>query len=215
MTKEKIVSKKMSIEVSQDLLKELFELADMPPPTEVEEEKLKEVIEIIKTKLSAAVSLISNSTNPSVAPAVPSNETSTAKPDLAISPGNAKHLNTILVVDDLGIVTVQLQALFKKLGFEVTVSNELFDAIEKYKTQDFGYTVTDLFIPTEREGFLLVDEIKKLSLLCKLNTKIIVMSASNKKEHKEKCLNRGADHYVEKAPGWQQKLSDIVLGKEN
>ena len=126
---------------------------------------------------------------------------------------NSTRPKSVLIVDDLGIITVQLEMLFKKIGFEVTVSKELFDALEKYKTRDFGYAVVDFFIPTEREGIILIDEIKKLSLLCKINTKIIVMSASDKKEHKDKCINRGADHFIEKAQGWQKEIIEICLEK--
>ena len=64
----------------------------------------------------------------------------------------------------------------------------------------------DLFVPTEKEGFLLLDELKKLVLLCKLDTKIVVMTASSKNEYKANCKNRGADYYIEKSQGWQNEL---------
>jgi len=196
------VSEKFSIEIDSDFLKKFFELADMPVPKEVELEKLNNVVEVVKGKLDAITSLVNVSAKDSGN--TPALQTNSAK-----IIDDCPRLKTVLVVDDLGIVTIQLESVLKKLGFEVTVSRELFDAIEKFKAKDFGYTITDLFIPTEREGYILIDEIKKLSLLCKLNTKIIVMSASNKKEHKDSCMNRGAKHYVEKAQGWQQRIAEI------
>lgn len=192
--------KVFSIEVDSKFIDELFGLANLPAPNEIELSALYGVIDTVKQKLDNAV--LSQASQ-----AIPTKEGNPGlSPTSAVS-GNRP--NSILIVDDLGIITYQLEVLFKKLGFDVTISKEMYDAIEKYKTQDFGYTILDLYIPTEREGFLLLDEIKKLSLLCQLNTKIIVMSASAKEEYKEKCLNRGADNFIEKTMGWQKELIEI------
>ena len=197
------MTEKISIEVDSTFLKKYFELADLPVPENPSLNDFNNVADKIKNKFNTIASL------QNISPEINSNSKSSS------SNVNLSNNKNALVVDDLGIVTVQLESILKKIGFEVTVSRELFDAIEKYKTQDFGYAITDLFIPTEREGFVLIDEIKKLSLLCKLNTKIIVMTASSKKEHKDKCLNRGADFFVEKIPGWQKRIAEICLEKEH
>lgn len=201
------MSEKLSIEVDSVFVKKFFELGDKPVPEKIELQELNKVLEIIKNKLTTAASIKNVDLNNS--------KGSTLSEDNILSKveNNSTRPKSVLIVDDLGIITVQLEMLFKKIGFEVTVSKELFDALEKYKTRDFGYAVVDFFIPTEREGFILIDEIKKLSLLCKINTKIIVMSASDKKEHKDKCLNRGADHFIEKAQGWQKEIIEICLGR--
>ena len=197
------MSEKISIELGSDFLEKFFAMAGSSVPEEVKQENLEEGLAKIKKKLDTAAALAAKNsgTSPNV---------SFDSDDLQEIPHSAVG-KTVLVVDDLGIVTVQLEALFKKLGFEVTVSRELFDAIEKYKTQDFDYAIVDLFIPTEREGFILIDEIKKLSLLCKLDTRIVVMSASNKPEHQQKSINKGADIFVEKLQGWQDKIVDFCL----
>lgn len=197
------MSEKFNIEVDSDFIKNFFELGDMPAPDSVTPDSLNKALGKIKTKIATLVS--ANNFNAA--------NNNSAQTQTRPGPENTNHAKNILVVDDLGIVTIQMETVLRKLGFNVTVSKELFDAIEKYKAQDFGYTVIDLFIPTEREGFMLIDEIKKMSLLCKLNTKIIVMTASNKKEHREKCMNRGADYFVEKMPGWQKVISEICTGE--
>jgi CheY-like chemotaxis protein len=200
--KEGNVSDKITIEVGSEFLNKLFGLADMATPAEADEEKLLEAVTTIKGKIDSALALSVSATAKNAGINVPT------------SSGTAENIRKVLIIDDLGIVTVQLESLCKKLGFAATTSRELYDAIDKYKAQDFGYVVADLFIPTEREGFLLVDEIKKISLLCKLNTKIIVMSASSKPEHRDKCLARGANHFVEKAPGWQDKIAECLTSNE-
>lgn len=116
----------------------------------------------------------------------------------------------ILVIDDLGVITYQLSVLFQQANYEVTTSKEIYDAIEKFKKQMFDSVVMDLFIPTEREGFILLEELKKISLSKQKPTKIGVMSASSKKEHKQLCKMKGAEFYIEKIDDWQKELLGII-----
>lgn len=115
----------------------------------------------------------------------------------------------ILIVDDLGVITYQLNVLFRKTGFSTIIAKEIYDAIEKFKKNDVSIVVMDLFIPTEREGFILLDELIKMVKLQANDTKIGVMTASNKKEYKQICLKRGADFFIEKNDTWQKSLVDI------
>jgi len=198
--------KKYTIELDSKFIDNLYGLIDMPSPEEVTLEALNDVVSKIKSKLSnMALSSAGISGNTPKA--------SSISPAAAAQFGDPSRAKTVLIVDDLGIITYQLDILFKKIGFEVVISQEINDAIDKFKKQDFGYAIIDLFIPTEREGFILLDELKKLALLCKLNTKIIVMTASSKLEYQDKCLNRGADFYIEKSPGWQSRIMESCLSK--
>ncbi len=199
-----MTAEKFSIEVDSKFIQNLFGLADMLPPEEVQLDDLHNIVGKIKDKLNNII-MGSSGVTPTQAGGV------TSSSDLPMTEASSDRPKSVLVVDDLGIITYQLEILFKKMGFEVTISQEINDAIEKYKKQDYGYVVIDLFIPTEREGFILLDEIKKLALFCKLNTRIIVMTASSKPEYQTKCLNRGADFYVEKSPGWQKKIMEACL----
>ena len=122
---------------------------------------------------------------------------------------------SILIVDDLGVITFQLSSLLNKLGFNTVSSKEVYDAIDKFKKQDFDMVVMDLFIPTEREGLILFDELKKIANSRSLNTIIGVMSATNKKEHKVICKNKGAEFFIEKVDNWQKILFDTIVGYFN
>jgi len=117
---------------------------------------------------------------------------------------------SILVIDDLGVITYQLSVLFKSMGFEVVMSKEIYDAIEKFKKQTFDLVIMDLFIPTEREGFILLEELKKVAINKQIPVKIGIMSASAKKEHKQLCKMKGAEFYVEKIDDWQKELLNVV-----
>jgi len=116
----------------------------------------------------------------------------------------------ILIIDDLGVITYQLAVLFKKLGFETTSSKEIYDAIEKFKKQDFDLVIMDLYIPTEREGFILLEELKKTAMNKRKPTKIGVMSASSKKEYKQLCKIKGAEFFIEKVDDWQKELLTVI-----
>lgn len=117
---------------------------------------------------------------------------------------------SILIIDDLGVITYQLSVLFQQLSFDVVTSKEIYDAIEKFKKQGFDLVIMDLFIPTEREGFILLEELKKISTSKQKQTKIGVMSASSKKEHKQMCKMKGAEFYVEKVDDWQKELFGVI-----
>ncbi len=118
---------------------------------------------------------------------------------------------TVLIIDDLGVITYQLNVIMQKYGFKTLVSQEIFDALEKFKNKRFDLVVMDLFIPTEREGLMLLNELQKLIKSHNLETKIIIITASNKKEHKKLCMERGVDIYIEKTGNWQEILCNQCL----
>ena len=118
----------------------------------------------------------------------------------------------ILVVDDLGVITYQLKVLLSKLNLEVDCSQEIYDAVNKFKKHKYAYVVMDLFIPTEREGFVLLAELKKLASLYNIKTVIGVITASARKEIEQQCKTRGADFFLEKNNEWQNNLLKIMNG---
>lgn len=126
-----------------------------------------------------------------------------------------QSLDKVLLIDDLGVITYQLEVLFKRIGFAPLVSKEIYDAIDKFKKNEIKIVIMDLFIPTEREGFILLDELIKIIKYNNLNTKIGIITASSKKEHKTTCLNKGANFYMEKTDNWQKILMDICQNTTN
>ena len=121
----------------------------------------------------------------------------------------------ILVVDDLGVITYQLKVLLSKLQLDVDCSQEIYDAVNKFKKRKYAYVVMDLFIPTEREGFILLTELRKLALAYNIKTIIGVITASPRKEIEQQCKARGADFFLEKNNEWQSSLLNIMSGYVN
>ncbi len=116
----------------------------------------------------------------------------------------------ILVVDDLGVITYQLKVLLSKFDLDIDCSQEIYDAVNKFKKRKYEYVIMDLFIPTEREGFILLTELKKLANNYGITSTIGVITASPRKEIEQQCKARGADFFLEKNNDWQNQLCKIM-----
>lgn len=121
----------------------------------------------------------------------------------------------ILIVDDLGVITYQLKVLLSQFDYDIDCSQEIYDAVSKYKKRKYEYVVMDLFIPTEREGFILLTELKKMAAASGVKTVVGVITASPRKEIEQQCKNRGADFFLEKNSDWQNTLFNIMSGYIN
>ncbi len=116
----------------------------------------------------------------------------------------------ILIVDDLGVITYQLKVLLSEFDYDIDCSQEIYDAVNKFKKRNYEYVVMDLFIPTEREGFILLTELKKIAANAGKKTIVGVITASPRKEIEQQCKNRGADFFLEKNSDWQNSLFNIM-----
>ena len=116
----------------------------------------------------------------------------------------------ILVIDDLGVITYQLKVLLSRFEMDIDCSQEIYDAVNKFKKRKYKYVVMDLFIPTEREGFILLTELKKLSESYGTKSIIGVITASPRKEIEQQCRLRGADFFLEKNNEWQSVLLETM-----
>ncbi len=206
----------VNVELDEAFLKKFFALTEKELPNDQEvtmamlRRQLDEVAEAVselKVKLKDASKPTYTPANKGPGPAAGSTENTSFgfEEDTFNLPDKS-----ILIIDDLGVITYQLEVLFKQLKFDVVTSKELYDAIDKFKKQYFDVVVMDLFIPTEREGLILLEELKKISAAKPKPSKIGVMSASSKKEHKQLCKMKGAEFFVEKADDWQKDLCRVV-----
>ena len=116
----------------------------------------------------------------------------------------------MLIVDDLGVITYQLKVLLSQFEIDIDCSQEIYDAVNKFKKRNYSYVVMDLFIPTEREGFILLTELKKMAAAANTKTIIGVITASPRKEIEQQCKARGADFFLEKNNDWQNQLIGIM-----
>lgn len=185
-----------NIDIDDEFINLFYNITNSRPPKEVTLLSLKEqLIEIIDTMKE----LNNNSKKPIFNKALTDN---TTEEDL--------DTPAILVVDDLGVITYQLRVLLSQFDYDVDCSQEIYDAVAKFKKRKYKYIVMDLFIPTEREGFILLTELKKMALANDTNTVIGVITASPRKEIENQCKSRGADFFLEKSSDWQNSLVQIL-----
>ena len=173
-----------TVEISVDLLKELFKALNAEVPENIGEESLLELV--FKLKNKDMTSLESHENN------------------------FVSNTNNILVIDDIGVVTYQLKILLRNLGYNVSVAKDIFSGLNTFVKSNYLFIVMDLFVSTEQEGYTLLNETKKIITKNNLNTKIIVITASSKSENKVKCLNMGADYFIKKDVGWQDRLVELI-----
>lgn len=210
---------KLNIELDEQFLTKFFALTDrvIPDGQEVTLLMLKRQLDEIEDTLiesrNASDIFGVSSNQPADVPASRANKTGDSFSSFDEVCTFNLPKKTILIIDDLGVITYQLSVLFKNLGYETIESKEIYDAIEKFKKQKVDLVLMDLFIPTEREGFILLEELKKTAQNKPTPVKIGIMSASSKKEHKQMCKIKGAEFYVEKVDDWQKELLAVAVKK--
>lgn len=184
------------VDLDDEFLELFFNITNSKAPANVDLLDLKkQLIEIVDTLKE----LNKNAKKPFVSKALGDGE---QEEDMSSS--------AILVVDDLGVITYQLKVLLSKFDLDIDCSQEIYDAVNKFKKRKYQYVVMDLFIPTEREGFILLTELKKIANISGIKTTIGVITASPRKEIEQQCRARGADFFLEKSNDWQNQLCKIM-----
>lgn len=192
-----------NVELDDEFLNLFYNITNSKPPKNIELLDLKkQLINIV----DALKELNENAKKPIMSRAL----SNSIEEQDAESAGPA-----ILVVDDLGVITYQLKVLLSRFEYDVDCSQEIYDAVNKFKKRKYEYVVMDLFIPTEREGFILLTELKKLAASYGKKTVIGVITASPRKEIEQQCRARGADFFLEKNSDWQNSLCNIMDGYIN
>jgi len=192
-----------NIDLDDEFLKLFFSVTNKKTPANLDlramKQQLIEIVDVLRD-------LNENSKKPYKSDALGNNDHEEENAD------EENQGPAILVVDDLGVITYQLKVLLSRFKMEVDCSQEIYDAVNKYKKRKYAYVVMDLFIPTEREGFILLTELKKLAHSYGVNTVIGVITASPRKEIEQQCRLRGADFFLEKNNEWQANLIETMNG---
>ena len=186
------------VELDNEFLELFYNITNSKVPKDVQLVDLKkQLIEIVDTLKD----LNRNSKKPIISKALGNDE-----------PEEDSKGPAILIVDDLGVITYQLKVLLSQFDYDIDCSQEIYDAVNKFKKRKYEYVVMDLFIPTEREGFILLTELRKMASQLGLKTVIGVITASPRKEIEQQCKARGADFFLEKNNDWQNSLCKIMDG---
>ncbi len=187
----------INLDLDEDFLKRFYDLTGDKVPETITIVSLKKQVLNIKERFRT---ILADSSGASAAALDQEDEES-----LSISKSN-----NVLLVDNLGVITYQVQMIMSRLGFQVTATKDVYGALSLFEDKDFDFVLMDLLIPTEREGFILLAELQRIASKKHSNPIIGVMSVAGKKELKSESLEKGADFYLEKSHNWQQRLTDIV-----
>lgn len=217
---------------TQDALNRLMELAELPYRNQlINAQALQEAVQALKgklmqLKLAAPMPSVPKPPMPPDIPEMPAKapmpspaEPAAAAPTAAQSA--APKVSTyhgdksVLIAGQLGIITHQLRQSFTRLGGEVTVANDAHTAIEAYKNKDFGLVIIDLYMPTETEGLRVLEEVRRLSVICKIKTDTIVLSPPSRKDKhmRDLCKSKGATIFLEKNEGWYNLILEYYQGE--
>lgn len=188
----------VNIDLDEDFLKRFFDLTGDKIPETITIVSLKKQILNIKERFRTILADTDGSSSKN-------NDEEQEKQTISIGRGN-----NVLLVDNLGVVTYQVQMIMSKLGFQITTTKDVYGALSLFEDKDFDFVIMDLLIPTEREGFILLSELQRIAKKKEANLIIGVMSVTGKKELKAESLEKGADFYIEKSHNWQQRLTDII-----
>ena len=188
----------VNLDLDEDFLKRFYDLTGDKIPETITIVSLKKQVLNIRDRFRSILA--------------DSNGASTEQEDVLVeeSSTSVSRGNNVLLVDNLGVVTYQVQMIMSKLGFQVTSTKDVYGALSLFEDKEFDFVLMDLLIPTEREGFILLAEIKRIAAKKGIKPIIGVMSVAGKKELKTESLEKGADFYLEKANNWQKTLADIV-----
>jgi len=112
-----------------------------------------------------------------------------------------KAKTSILLVEDNKVNQVVAKALFAHLGYQIDLSENGQDAVERLKTKSYDLVFMDIQMPI-MNGMEATRKIREYSPdVLNPNTIIIAMTAHAMKGDKEKCLAGGMDDYISKPIG--------------
>ncbi|OQY52825.1 MAG: guanylate cyclase [Candidatus Parabeggiatoa sp. nov. 2] len=125
---------------------------------------------------------------PSVSPAAPT--TTSGEQEYL-----ADHDALLLVVDDGENNRDLLQRRLKKQGFDVQVAENGRQALQMIRSNDFELVLLDIIMP-EMDGFQVLEKLKKDQELRRIP--VIMISALDEIDNVVRCLEMGAEDYLQK-----------------
>ena len=114
----------------------------------------------------------------------------------------------ILIVDDEPNIVMSLEYAFKKKSYDVYIARDGTEALEIAKEQSPGIILLDVMM-AKMDGYNTLIKIKEVAYLN--NTKVIFLSAKDKKNDIEKGINLGADEYITKPFSIKKLIEKVEL----
>lgn len=127
-------------------------------------------------------------------------------PVTAGKPGAAEK-QSILVVEDSITSRALLKNILESAGYRVTVAVDGIDAYTALKTATFDLVVSDVEMP-RMDGFDLTAKVRADKQLAELP--IVLVTALESREHRERGIDAGANAYIVKSSFDQGNLLEVI-----
>lgn len=114
-------------------------------------------------------------------------------------------MKKILLVDDEPNIVMALEYALQKKGYEVHIARDGEEALSIFESNKPCLVILDIMMP-KMDGFEVLEHIKKDETE---TSKVIFLSAKNKKEDIQKGLDAGAEDYFAK-PFSTKKLIEKI-----
>ncbi|PWB56975.1 MAG: hybrid sensor histidine kinase/response regulator [Candidatus Methanoperedenaceae archaeon] len=124
----------------------------------------------------------------------------------AVTETEAKR-NTILVVEDSITSRTLLVNILETAGYDVKTTVDGLDAFTALQNQEFDLVVSDVDMP-EMNGFELTAKIRADKNLSEMP--VVLVTALESREHKERGIKVGANAYIVKSSFDQSNLLEII-----
>ena len=128
-------------------------------------------------------------------------------PAAAAAPEEEKRQRVILVVDDSITTRTMEKNLLEAAGYQVRVAVDGIEAWTLLKSEEFDLVVSDLDMP-RMDGFDLTAKIRADRKLAELP--VVLVTALESREHKERGIEVGANAYIIKSSFDQSNLLEII-----
>jgi two-component system chemotaxis sensor kinase CheA len=144
---------------------------------------------------------------------VPDLMKSAMKPAAALAPVTAGkpaergEQRTILVVEDSITSRSLLKNILESAGYSVTTAVDGIDAYTALKTATFDLVVSDVEMP-RMDGFDLTAKVRSDKQLAELP--IVLVTALESREHRERGIDAGANAYIVKSSFDQSNLLEVI-----
>ncbi len=114
----------------------------------------------------------------------------------------------ILIVEDDFINQKVIGKVLKKLGYQVDISNNGLEALDRIESTPYDLVFMDIQMP-EMDGYETTTLIRKNKKLNHSKLVIIAMTANAMQEDRDKCLKLGMNDYISK-PVIAQEIEQII-----
>jgi putative two-component system response regulator len=115
-------------------------------------------------------------------------------------------MKTVLLVDDDNIFLLSIGVRLKSMGYTVCTAKDAASAISVARKNDPDVIVLDVSLPAG-DGFLVAERLR--NLMVSAATPIIIITASEKPELRQRAMNLGAVGFMKK-PFDATTLADAI-----